>query len=80
MIYNYIPGLRINHNNLNEIDLGMGNDGAMKYIKNGGTMERPNECSDSIHNLMRKCWTQLPEDRPTFLDICQHLLPHSNQR
>ena len=60
--------------------LGMGNDGAMKYIKNGGTMERPNDCPDSIHNLMRNCWRQLPEDRPTFLDICQHLLPHSNQR
>merc|ERR1712061_238506 len=59
---------------------GMGNDGAMKYIKNGGTMEKPNECPDSIHNLMRNCWRQLPEDRPTFIDICQHLLPHSNQR
>ena len=58
----------------------MGNDGAMKYIKNGGTMEKPNECPDSIHNLMRNCWRQLPEDRPTFIDICQHLLPHSNQR
>ena len=54
--------------NLNSI--GMGNDGAMKYIKNGGTMERPNECPDSIHNLMRTCWRQLPEDRPTFIDIC----------
>merc|ERR1719510_271992 len=52
----------------------------MKYIKNGGTMEKPNECPDSIHNLMRNCWRQLPEDRPTFIDICQHLLPHSNQR
>ena len=60
--------------------IGMGNDGAMKYIKNGGTMERPNECPDSIHNLMRTCWRQLPEDRPTFIDICKHLLPHSNQR
>ena len=60
--------------------LGMGNDGAMKYIKNGGTMEKPNECPESIHNLMRNCWRQLPEDRPTFIDICQHLLPHSNQR
>jgi serine/threonine protein kinase len=59
---------------------GMGNDGAMKYIKNGGTMEKPNECPESIHNLMRNCWRQLPEDRPTFIDICQHLLPHSNQR
>merc|ERR1712038_1337412 len=59
---------------------GMGNDGAMKYIKNGGTMERPNECPDSIHNLMRNCWRQLSEDRPTFIDICEHLLPHSNQR
>ena len=80
MIYNCIPGLPINYNFIIEIALGMGNDGAMKYIKNGGTMERPNECPDSIHILMRKCWTQLPEDRPTFLDICQHLLPHSNQR
>ena len=80
MIYDGITVLPINQKNSNKIHLGMGNDGAMKYIKNGGTMERPNECPDSIHNLMRKCWTQLPEDRPTFLDICQHLLPHSNQR
>ena len=58
----------------------MGNDGAMRYIKNGGTMERPNDCPDSIHSLMRHCWAKCPEDRPTFIDICQQLLPQANQR
>ena len=67
-------------NFIKKLFLGMGNDGAMRYIKNGGTMERPNDCPDSIHNLMRNCWTKLPEDRPTFVDICQQLLPQANQR
>lgn len=43
-------------------------------------MERPNACPDHIHNLMRECWRQDPEDRPTFIDICQKLLPIATDR
>ena len=35
---------------------------------------RPNNCPDSINELMRWCWAHNPDDRPTFLDICHRIL------
>ena len=42
-------------------------------------MRRPEDCPDILFNLMSECWNNMPDDRPTFLQICQRLLPEANE-
>jgi len=57
---------------------GFTNDEVMKYVKDGNKMRRPEDCPDILYNLMSECWNNNPNDRPTFLEICQRLLPDAN--
>lgn len=36
-------------------------------------MEKPHQCSNDMYDLMRACWNQLPEHRPTFAKIVEYL-------
>ena len=36
-------------------------------------MERPENCSAEIHHIMRHCWNQTPQRRPTFTELREHL-------
>eukprot|EP00731_Ephydatia_muelleri_P038734 Em0884g2a len=53
----------------------------VKYLDEGGRLEKPSNaaCSDEIYDLMRRCWYQEPESRPSFLNlvsaICEILEP-----
>jgi len=58
---------------------GFTNDEVMKYVKDGHKMRRPEDCPDILFNLMSECWNNMPDDRPTFLQICQRLLPEANE-
>jgi len=57
---------------------GFTNDEVMKYVKDGHKMRRPEDCPDILYNLMSECWNNAPDDRPTFLEICQKLLDQAN--
>ncbi|GIY84051.1 hypothetical protein CDAR_396111 [Caerostris darwini] len=35
----------------------------------GHRMTKPSECPIEVYMLMRRCWSQLPCDRPTFEEI-----------
>lgn len=41
----------------------------MRYVIEGGVMERPENCPDSLYNLMRRTWNHRATRRPTFIDI-----------
>lgn len=41
-------------------------------------MERPENCPDSIYNLMRQTWNHKASKRPTFVDIITILLAEVN--
>lgn len=43
-------------------------------------MKRPEDCPDILFEMMYECWNHSPNDRPTFLQICQRLLPNANER
>lgn len=52
----------------------------LRYVIDGGVMERPENCPDKLYDLMRRCWQHRPTARPTFLDIIQMLLPDAHER
>ena len=43
-------------------------------------MKRPDNCHDILFDLMSECWHIVPDERPTFLQICKRLLDKANQR
>ena len=52
----------------------------MKYVKDGNKMKRPENCHDIMFDLMSDCWHILPDERPTFLQICKRLEGKANDR
>nr|XP_023021383.1 insulin-like receptor [Leptinotarsa decemlineata] len=53
---------------------GLSNDQVLRYVIDGGVMERPENCPDKLYTLMRYCWQHKPTSRPSFLKLCQLLL------
>ncbi|XP_078473381.1 insulin-like growth factor 1 receptor [Lampetra planeri] len=48
---------------------GMSNEQVLKFVMDGGLLERPDNCPDKLYELMRLCWQYNPRMRPTFLEI-----------
>ncbi|XP_058444154.1 protein sevenless isoform X2 [Malaya genurostris] len=38
----------------------------LHYVRDGGRLTRPQDCPEELYQLMLKCWSYSPEDRPTF--------------
>lgn len=53
------------------------NNELLNYLKEGNRLERPENCSDMLHELMIQCWASDPDDRPCFSDICKILEPNN---
>lgn len=53
---------------------GLSNDQVLRYVIDGGIMERPENCPDKLYNLMKRCWHHRPSDRPSFLQLCALLV------
>lgn len=58
---------------------GLSNDQVLRYVIDGGVMERPENCPDKLYELMRRCWQHRPSGRPTFMEIIEMLLDDVNQ-
>ncbi|KAK9501423.1 hypothetical protein O3M35_012150 [Rhynocoris fuscipes] len=43
----------------------------LNKVMNRELLERPSICPDVIYNVMLKCWSEIPEDRPSFIDLKQ---------
>uniref|UniRef100_A0A0P5G2J5 Tyrosine-protein kinase receptor n=1 Tax=Daphnia magna TaxID=35525 RepID=A0A0P5G2J5_9CRUS len=54
---------------------GLTNEQVLKYVIDGGVMERPEGCPDRLYILMESCWQFLAKKRPTFIDLIENLLP-----
>ncbi|XP_040162955.1 insulin-like receptor isoform X2 [Anopheles arabiensis] len=57
---------------------GLTNDQVLRYVIDGGVMERPENCPDKLYELMRICWQHRASARPSFIDIIRMLLPDAN--
>lgn len=53
---------------------GLSNDQVLRYVIDGGVMERPENCPDKLYTLMRFCWQHKPSARPSFLELATHLI------
>ncbi|KAG9268294.1 tyrosine-protein kinase Lck [Astyanax mexicanus] len=45
---------------------GMSNPEVIQNLENGYRMPCPDNCPDGLYNVMTACWTENPENRPTF--------------
>ncbi|KAI4899854.1 hypothetical protein NFI96_027008 [Prochilodus magdalenae] len=45
---------------------GMSNPEVIQNLENGYRMPRPDNCPEDLYAIMMKCWTENPENRPTF--------------
>lgn len=51
---------------------GMTNAESLQQIERGYRMPCPSECPQQIYDLIRKCWNDNPESRPTFEYISEY--------
>ena len=55
---------------------GMRHDEVVRFIiDDGGKPEIRPHFPDSMKEVMEMCWKRYPDDRPSFIDICRHLVP-----
>ena len=59
---------------------GLSNDQVLRYIVDGGVMERPENCPDQLYSLMRRCWQYRASARPTFMQLITMLLHETNSK
>ncbi|CAH8448568.1 unnamed protein product [Schistosoma rodhaini] len=52
---------------------GLDNGQLVSWINNGNRNTRPYLSTNSIYQLMLECWSQDPENRPRFYDICNRI-------
>ncbi|XP_066552011.1 insulin receptor b [Amia ocellicauda] len=52
---------------------GLSNEQVLKFVMDGGYLDRPDNCAERLHNLMQMCWQYNPKMRPTFLEIIEML-------
>ncbi|XP_072546133.1 tyrosine-protein kinase Lck isoform X2 [Salminus brasiliensis] len=45
---------------------GMTNPEVIQNLENGYRMPRPDDCPEDLYSIMCACWTENPENRPTF--------------
>lgn len=48
----------------------------LSYLHNGNRLERPENCTSELYELMQNCWKPDPDDRPSFQEISKSLEPH----
>ena len=43
----------------------------MKFVRDGGRLEKPPHCDRQLFNVVKKCWAIDPVDRPAFPDLVE---------
>lgn len=52
---------------------GLSNEQVLRFVLNNGTLSKPANCPERLHELMLLCWQQNPRSRPTFLQILERM-------
>ncbi len=59
---------------------GYSNEQVVDRVKKGHIMPSPPGCPDDLYGIMTDCWQKRESRRPSFLDLCERLLPIANDR
>lgn len=51
----------------------------LSFLSDGQRLQRPENCSEKLYDLMLQCWSEHTDDRPNFVQIVNHL-EESNQK
>lgn len=51
----------------------IGNRELCKMLKSGYRMDKPENCEDTVYDIMLHCWNEIPTQRPTFTELREHL-------
>uniref|UniRef100_A0A3Q1ECC2 Tyrosine-protein kinase receptor n=1 Tax=Acanthochromis polyacanthus TaxID=80966 RepID=A0A3Q1ECC2_9TELE len=52
---------------------GLSNEQVLKFVMDGGYLDRPENCPERMHDLMQMCWQYNPKMRPMFHEIIEML-------
>ncbi|XP_053561309.1 insulin receptor-related protein [Bombina bombina] len=52
---------------------GMANEQVLHFVMDNGILEKPENCPDRLHELMRWCWQKNPKQRPYFIEILESI-------
>ncbi|XP_076011611.1 insulin-like growth factor 1b receptor [Genypterus blacodes] len=52
---------------------GLSNEQVLRFVMEGGLLEKPQNCPDMLFELMRMCWQYNPKMRPSFAEIINSL-------
>ncbi|XP_053330986.1 insulin receptor-related protein [Spea bombifrons] len=52
---------------------GMANEQVLHFVIDNGTLEKPENCPDRLHELMTWCWQKNPKHRPSFIHILESI-------
>ncbi|XP_069460668.1 insulin receptor-related protein [Ambystoma mexicanum] len=52
---------------------GMSNEQVLHFVIDNGILEKPENCEEKLHELMRWCWQQNPKQRPTFIQVVESI-------
>ncbi|KAK4886423.1 hypothetical protein RN001_002694 [Aquatica leii] len=50
------------------------NSEVVEKVQKGLILEKPKTCYKEVYDVMRKCWSQLPENRPSFRVLKEQLI------
>ena len=45
----------------------------MTHIKKGGRLDCPENCPPEVYKIVKTCWYERPEERPTFKELLEQL-------
>uniref|UniRef100_A0A1L8DJG6 Protein kinase domain-containing protein n=1 Tax=Nyssomyia neivai TaxID=330878 RepID=A0A1L8DJG6_9DIPT len=57
----------------------IGNHELLTYLKSGNRLQRPDNCTNELYQIMLDCWQDCPEDRPSFNDLVTKLEPQQQK-
>ncbi|ELT99444.1 hypothetical protein CAPTEDRAFT_172510 [Capitella teleta] len=56
----------------------MSSEQATMYVIEGGRLDKPVGCSPDLYSIMKQCWRELPEERPSFTALYDKLKSKSS--
>ncbi|WAR25287.1 MET-like protein [Mya arenaria] len=45
----------------------------MRFLKDGRRLEKPDFCPEEMYQIMFRCWSWEPEERPTFTELAKNI-------